>query len=388
MQIQILSDMNWKLILALILLSGILAYLGDVVGMKIGKRRVSLLGLRPKTTSRFITAFTGMLIALAMLVTMSVISDDVRTALFSMKFIQSQLKTLTRDLQESRDKSQLTSLTLMDTEKRLEEQQKSLQSTRSELEKMLPELESAEQRLAQVQREKELLEKEKETLTTAIVDLKSESETLRQGLIEMRSGRFAVFANEVLAQAAVEPMSDGSDVERIFQNLRDQIKRVLAARTGKNLSEIVLDVDPESEKQTISECTKHPDRKSVRAKAAGNILYDEDVRITYEVNDSILVYRKGEVLYQTILNGTGDASLDAEAELHLILRMVNRKATADSIRPDPATGKVGVVDATEFFEAADTVRNADYPVQIEISAAEDIYTEGPVRVGITVEKAL
>ncbi len=67
MQIQIWSDMNWRLILTLILLSGTLAYLGDVLGMRIGKRRISLFGLRPRDTSRVITAFTGILISIAIL---------------------------------------------------------------------------------------------------------------------------------------------------------------------------------------------------------------------------------------------------------------------------------------------------------------------------------
>ncbi|NLB83109.1 MAG: DUF3084 domain-containing protein, partial [Synergistaceae bacterium] len=45
---QIWSDMNWRLILTLIVVSAVLAYLGDVLGMKIGKKRISLLGLRPR----------------------------------------------------------------------------------------------------------------------------------------------------------------------------------------------------------------------------------------------------------------------------------------------------------------------------------------------------
>lgn len=385
MHIEILTGMNWKLILALIFFSGVFAYLGDVVGMRIGKKRVSLFGLRPRTTSRFITAFTGMLISVAMLVTMSIISDDVRTALFSMKFIQSQLQTLTRDLQKSRDDSQLMALNLIDSEKRLDEQQKSLQTTRLELEKVLPDLESARRELSAIQKERDLLETEKESLVAAVADLKAESETLRKGLIEMRSGRFAVFANEALAQEAVEPMSNRSDVERIFQNLRDRIERVLAARTGKNLSEIVLSVDLQHEEQTIAQCTDNPVRKFIRAVAAGNTLYGEDVRITYEVQDSVLVYRKGDMLYESVLNTTG-AEADAEAEMHLILRMVNRKATNDSIKPDPTSGKVGTMDATEFFDAVDAIRTAASPVRIEVTAADNIYTEGPVQVTISVRK--
>ena len=130
MQVQILSDMNWRLILTLIIVSGVMAYLGDVLGMRIGKKRITLFGLRPRDTSRLITAITGMVISIAILVTMTVISENVRTALFSMKFIQGQLQSLTRELQESRSESQLMSLTLLDSEKRLREQQEGLVTIR------------------------------------------------------------------------------------------------------------------------------------------------------------------------------------------------------------------------------------------------------------------
>ena len=96
MQAQIWSDMNWKLIITLLMVSAILAYFGDRVGMRIGKKRISLFGLRPRHTSQIITAFTGVVISVGILLTMSVVSENVRTALFSMKFLQSQIINLGR----------------------------------------------------------------------------------------------------------------------------------------------------------------------------------------------------------------------------------------------------------------------------------------------------
>ena len=81
------SDTNWLLILSLVFGSAGLAVLGDSVGTKYGKKRISLFGLRPKHTSRLITAFTGGFIAVGILGVMSALSADVRTALFGMKMI-------------------------------------------------------------------------------------------------------------------------------------------------------------------------------------------------------------------------------------------------------------------------------------------------------------
>ncbi len=385
MQIQIWSDMNWRLILTLILLSGTLAYLGDVLGMRIGKRRISLFGLRPRDTSRVITAFTGILISIAILVTMTVISDNVRTALFSMKFIQGQLQTLTRDLQKSRDEAELMAINLVGSETRLQEQQQKLAEVQSELGTVAPLLDEARQTLARIQAEKEQIEQEKLALSYSVEELKEEAEALRKGLIQVRSGRIAVFAREILGQSAVEPMSSRGDVERIFQDLRRQAEFVVAARTGQPSAEILLAVDLEKEGERIAECTEQSSRKFVRTVAEANAVFGEDIRVVYEVYDSVLVYRKGEILYRrTVYPYEG---INAETELHLILRMVNRKAVADDIKPDPVTGNVGALDGAQFFEAVDRLSRAGGPVSVEVVAAEDIHTEGPVRVSIEIRPA-
>ncbi|MBL3539473.1 DUF3084 domain-containing protein [Aminivibrio sp.] len=386
MQLQLWSDMNWRLILTLIVLSGVLAYLGDVLGMRIGKKRISLFGLRPRDTSRLITAVTGMFISIAVLITMTVISENVRTALFSMKFIRGQLQSLTRELQESRSESQLMAINLLDSEKRLKEQEEKLLSVQNELATAQPLLEEIRQSLSTTQKERDQLEEEKKVLSASVEELRREAEELRKGLIQIRSGRIAVFAKEILGQMAVEPMSDRSEVEQIFQDLRRRAEYVIAARTGLSPSEIVLAVDIEKEMEKIASCTEQQTRKFVRTVAEANAVFGEDIKITYEVSDSELVYRKGDVLYVRTVD-PGAVRENAEAELHLILRMVNRKAVQDSIKPDPVTGKVGALDATAFFEAVETIRKAESKLTVEVTAAEDIYTEGPVRVTLNLRPA-
>jgi len=383
MQVQILSDMNWRLILTLIIVSGVLAYLGDVLGMRIGKKRISLFGLRPRDTSRLITAITGMVISIAILITMTIISENVRTALFSMKFIQGQLQSLTRELQESRSESQLMSLTLLDSEKRLREQQEGLVAVQEDLALIQPKLEEAQESLFRMQKEKEQLEFEKEALSDSVESLKEESESLRKGLIQIRSGRIAVFAGEILGQSAIEPMSSRDDVEGVFQELRRKAESVVGARTGLSPEEIVLAVDLEKEMEAIDGCEGQANRKFVRILALANAIFGEDIRIDYEVKESFLVYRKGEVLFRQLIDRES-SRYDPESELHLMLRLVNRKAIQDSIVPDPVTGKVGALDATDFYEAVDILQKSGGRVNIEVSAAEDIYTEGPVRITLSI----
>lgn len=43
---------GWLLILSLLVLGGVLATLGDRLGSRVGKARLSLLGMRPRRTDR------------------------------------------------------------------------------------------------------------------------------------------------------------------------------------------------------------------------------------------------------------------------------------------------------------------------------------------------
>ena len=55
--------MAWILIVFLIILGGLIAPFGDLLGTKIGKARFSILKLRPKKTATIITIITGSFIS-------------------------------------------------------------------------------------------------------------------------------------------------------------------------------------------------------------------------------------------------------------------------------------------------------------------------------------
>src|SRR5205823_2006214 len=50
-------------ILLLLVLCGFIAYIGDLLGRRLGKKRLSIFGLRPKHTAILLTIVTGVLIA-------------------------------------------------------------------------------------------------------------------------------------------------------------------------------------------------------------------------------------------------------------------------------------------------------------------------------------
>ena len=82
------------LILAIAIVAGAIAYIGDRVGHQVGRKRLTLFGLRPKYTSTIVAIATGMLIALSVTLAAVIASSTVRTAFFRMGQLNAQISSL------------------------------------------------------------------------------------------------------------------------------------------------------------------------------------------------------------------------------------------------------------------------------------------------------
>ena len=105
------------LILAILVLGGLLATLGDRLGTKVGKARLSLFKLRPKQTATVVTIITGTIISASTLGILFATSKSLRVGIF-------QLDEKLKELREARQ--DLTEVTLQKTqvEKQLAEAEK------------------------------------------------------------------------------------------------------------------------------------------------------------------------------------------------------------------------------------------------------------------------
>ncbi|MDB5027303.1 MAG: hypothetical protein JWO66_992 [Candidatus Eremiobacteraeota bacterium] len=74
--------------------AGVIAYIGDRVGHQVGRKRLTLFGLRPKYTSTIVAVATGMLIALSVTLVALVGSQQVRTAFFRLGQINARINDL------------------------------------------------------------------------------------------------------------------------------------------------------------------------------------------------------------------------------------------------------------------------------------------------------
>lgn len=89
------------LIPLLVLVSGGIAYVGNMVGRAIGRRRLTLFGLRPRYTAQIITIATGMIITVITVATVLLVSRDARQALFQFRTLQEQMSGLRTEIQNA-----------------------------------------------------------------------------------------------------------------------------------------------------------------------------------------------------------------------------------------------------------------------------------------------
>ena len=89
------------LIVVLIITGGAIAFIGDRLGSKIGKKRLSIFGLRPRHTSIIITICTGILITTLTFGVMAAASENVRTALFGMEKLNRSMQQTQQELQQA-----------------------------------------------------------------------------------------------------------------------------------------------------------------------------------------------------------------------------------------------------------------------------------------------
>lgn len=97
-------ELGALLIPLLIILSGAIALAGNAIGRSIGRRRLSLFGLRPRHTAQVITVITGILITLTTLLAVLSLSREARVALFRLNEVLRETRRLENEIKTQEDR--------------------------------------------------------------------------------------------------------------------------------------------------------------------------------------------------------------------------------------------------------------------------------------------
>ena len=375
-----------RLIIIMAIVGGFIAYLADKMGSKIGKKKMSVFGLRPKHTSILLTVTGGTIIAVLTIGVMAVSSQSARTALFGMDKLQKELKLLNAEKAEA-------TVALDAAKERVEEQNKKISELDAKMQDSMRENDAMEAKLAEVnsmyskaQEELTTLTESKAQLTSEIQELEKTTDALRKGIINMREGQVYYRAGEVVyagvMRGGLKHDANVAQVNWLLQNANEAaLERLGMQQREEPLQAIWLargSVD-----NAVRALDKSKGNLFFRVRTVANIIVGELAVCEIEMFENQFIYPDGTLIYSADYN-LRDDSTSHDNLLMGFLTQINHQAVQAGVLPDPLTGKVGNMDAATMIETSNSIRRINGAFTINAYAKGDITTAGPVRLRLEV----
>ena len=402
------------LIVVLIITGGAIAFIGDRLGTKIGKKKLSIFGLRPRHTSIVITIITGILITTLTFIVMAAASENVRLALFGMEKLNAQMKETTIALSQASSeliaanaaKDQATA----DFQKaksevdKLLQQQEELSALNQRLEASKVQLEASNQQLAgqnaalqtdnqnlsvensSLNTENQTLETSNRKLTGVNSQLEEKNKALNDGLQMVREGDIVYRAGEVIASGVVNKAKDRQSLNAELSGMVYMANRNVSERTGINSEENGVWIFQKEYEQALDTLEKAPGNTVVRVVAAGNLVRGEPVRTHLELYPHRTVYQKDDFVFSEHFTVSGREKGEAEGMMLSFLKGVNSEAVKKGVLPDPLKGSVGVIGGTQFYQVVNSLASIRGNIVLSAYAAQDTDTLGPLRLLVKVQQ--
>ena len=346
---------GWLLILALLVLGGVLATLGDRLGSRIGKARLSIFNLRPRNTAVLITVLTGSLISAISLGLMLAVSERLRVGLFELDGLQQRLR-------EGRSSLERTTAALAASEGALKRSASARRQAQQEAARAERGREQARRQLAAVelqaerlrrelqplQAQQQTLLRERDRLTAEIKgrdqDIRSteaelarvrqrikvgaaELKGLETNLIALRQGDVVISSGQSLASAKValkRPAEARPMIEALLRQANERaFERVLPGQPAN--SQILL--VPSADIVKLEGLLGKGGSWVVSILSAANVLRGERQVLGFpDLRPNRRVISQGDVMATTALEGDELSPVQVRNRLNLLLTASFAKA--------------------------------------------------------------
>jgi len=246
---------GYILIAAILILGGVIATVGDRIGTRVGKARLSLFNLRPKKTAVIVTIFTGGLISATTLAILFAADEGLRKGLFELEDIQrdlgqkrEQLKTaetqkgqVERELNQSRQERSQVQQELQTINKYLRAANTKQKATQSQLNRTLNQQAKTQVRLYETQGRLGGIVVQYQQAKSELQTLYNQRLTLQSAVQELKSERERLYAQSKQAIDEAKTAIEKRDrkitkLDQLIQNRNLQIKqreRVILTRESR-----------------------------------------------------------------------------------------------------------------------------------------------------------
>ncbi|WP_204141005.1 DUF3084 domain-containing protein [Halomicronema sp. CCY15110] len=280
---------GYVLVLAVLILGGVIATLGDRIGMRVGKARLSLFNLRPRQTATVVSILTGGVISASTLALLFGISQQLRTGVFELERIQDDLLQAEAELDEAqiaktdiesaltdaREEQTAAQQELADINQSLQQAVEQQRTTQSELQQSRSRLSSLQSELGQVSQQSAQLQDEIQRLQTERADLLQQQATVqeriaeRDRLIAERDRAIAQRESRLreLQRQQTELQENVALLERQYQGL---FRGSVAVDRNEPLVSVLLRVnDPVEARRAVDQLLRQANRSAIEEIAPG-----------------------------------------------------------------------------------------------------------------------
>jgi uncharacterized protein (DUF3084 family) len=434
---------GYVLVLAVLILGGVIATLGDRIGMRVGKARLSLFRLRPRQTATLVSILTGSVISASTLALLFGVSRQLRTGVFELEQIQADLTDAKTALEDARNQKAdietdlgTARLEQQRAEEDLEEINQFLQQaverqrlTQSELQQSQAQLETLRDQLGDVSRQSAQLQQEIQRLEAERADLLQEQTLVREQIAE-RDRTIAERDREIaqreqrLSELQAQQASlqkDIADLERQYEGL---FRGSVAVGRNEPLVSVLLRVRDETDaRRAVDQLLREANREAIQQIAPGTdrdrqvLLIDQDdvFRLVNRISDarpyvvrvlSAANYIIGEPC--VVADADPCVQVFVDAAVNEIIYEPNERLATVTVDPANLTNqdlveKLNLLIASLQFRARQDgmvgetlqvangrteallaflsgIKNLDEPVDIQAIASEPIFTIGPLQV--------
>jgi uncharacterized protein (DUF3084 family) len=420
---------GYTLVVVILLLGGLIATLGDRIGSRVGKARLSLFKLRPRTTAVLVTIVTGGVISATTLGILLAADRQLRDGLFRLHQIQEDLRrvekhkneaqaeltTARNQLQRTQEKLRIANQNVKAIEAKLaqvnrnyqqalaklataEQESRTLEAQIQELKQdraqLQAQLQQAQIQVAQARTQAERLRQEGQKLQSQIAQLELVRGRLEQEIGQLRQGNVAIRREQVLATATVRAIYDRDLARQAVEHTLQEASRVAGCLGQRHVQpEVCLSRtsrgDANSPRIRISSTelnhlvnTLSNGREYVvRVLASANYSSGEpEVGVFTDVTPNRLIFPAGAVVAQISLDLSNMDEVAILAQLDRLFLASNVRARQSGILADPLTNKVGSFSQLALVQFVEQLQNLKGVVQVQSVARRPIYTAGPLEI--------
>lgn len=390
-----------RLMFLLAVMGGIIAFIADKMGSKIGKKKLSVFGLRPHDTSVLLTVLSGVAISLLSVGILAISSESARTALFGMEKLQKDLSRLTTEKSTAEQeynkamvslKEKNDAITVLDQKIKEANEEKvaaesRLNNANASLNEVRGQYQVTQGALVNARNEVQSLTEARDKLNREIEDLKQATTELQQGLAFMRGGQMMYRSGEVVFAGILHT---GTEEEN-----RKQMNWLMEGANSAAMNRIGM--DPSSKAEIVWAQRDEYDRLVsllgkakgnnvlVRVRSLANTVVGQPVLCGLEVIPNKLVFKEGTKIHQKVIN-MEDKNVTPDRAFMLFLQEVNQNSVKAGVMPDPMTGKVGNLNAVTMVDTVTKMQRMGGRIRLTAYADRNITTAGPVELKLKLEK--